>query len=63
MMTNQLFTTQKNHYSLTINKLGLKETLDHLMPRWERTIGLWTQDQKKENSQQRKRQIIWFNHL
>ena len=29
--TKQLFTTQENHYSLTIRKLGLRETVDHLM--------------------------------
>ena len=38
MMTKQLFTTQENYYSLTIIKLGLRETVGYWMSRWERTI-------------------------
>ena len=37
-MTKQLFTTQENHYSLTISRLGLRETVGYSMSLWERTI-------------------------
>ena len=38
MMTKLLFTTQENHYSLTISKLGLRETVGYSMSLWERTM-------------------------
>ena len=38
MMTKQLFTTQENHYPLTMSKLGSGKTVGYLMSRWERTM-------------------------
>ena len=38
MMIKQLFTTQGNHYSSTISRLGLGDTVSYSMSRWERTM-------------------------
>ena len=38
MMTKQLLNTQENHYSLTIIKLRLRETVGYSMSSWERTM-------------------------
>ena len=38
IMIKQLFTKQENHYSLTISRLGLGDTVDCSMSRWERTM-------------------------
>ena len=39
MMAKELFTTQGNHYILTISKLGLNKPVGYLMSRWERAMG------------------------
>ena len=38
MMKMQLLKTQENHYSLTISKLRLRETVGYSMSSWERTM-------------------------
>ena len=38
MMTKQLFTTQGNHYFLTISTVGLRDTVGYSMSRSERTM-------------------------